>query len=332
MPRRKTPLGMRLLLILLCVALLVAAFFLLRRQELQPDQRGQLTANYYGRKTVTVDGKTYAERRGLTPVLLIGYDKTASSSGAGFRSGGQSDFMLLLVIDEESRAVRRLQLERDTMTEIQVLSILGKDAGTNTLQLCLAHGYGNVPSECNERTVSAVSHLLQGVDLEYYAAFNIDAIPVLNDAVGGVDVLIEDDFSGVDPVLKMGETVHLEGDHATAFVRARKSLGAGTNEERMRRHRTYLQAVESKFISLLKADASFVNTFFTAVDPVLESNLSRGRMINEVNRAKDYDILPVETFPGEYKTGLDGYVEFHPDADSILSWVLRTFYTPVEET
>ena len=71
-------------------------------------------------------------------------------------------------------------------------------------------------------------------------------------------------------------------------------------------------------------------SYVVTVDPVLESNLSRGRMINEVNRAKDYDILPVETFPGEYKLGHDGFMEFHPDTDSILSWVLSTFYTPVE--
>ena len=328
--REKPPLKLRLLLVFLCVALLITAVILLRMQEQQPEQRGQLTENYLDRKTVTIAGKTYAERRGLTPILLIGYDKTESSSDFGYRSGGQSDFMLLTILDEENHTVRRLQLERDTMTEIQVLSILGKDAGTNTLQLCLAHGYGNVPEECNRRTVSAVSHLLQGIDLEYYVAFNIDAIPVLNDAIGGVDVLIEDDFSAIDPVLKMGETVHLEGKHATTFVRTRKQIGSGTNEERMRRHRAYLSAVETKFTSLLKDSASFVNTFFSTVDPILESNLSRGRMINEVNRAKDYDILPVETFPGEYKLGHDGFMEFHPDTDSILSWVLSTFYTPVE--
>ena len=302
---------------------------ILNNEDQETEQRGTVSANFYQDEMIEVNGQKYAEKKKLLPILLIGYDKSENSAGYGYRNGGQSDFMLLLVLDEDSKTIHRLQLERDTMTEVKVLSVLGKDAGTNTLQLCLSHGYGNVPAECNERTVSAVSHLLHGIDLDLYVAFNIDAIPVLNDAIGGVDVLIEDDFSETDPVLKMGETVHLEGKHGTSYVRARMSVGSGTNEERMRRHRTYLQAVETKFTSLLKGSASFVNTFFSMVDPVLESNLSRGRMINEVNRAKDYDILPVETFPGEYKIGHDGYMEFHPDTDSILSWVLSTFYTPV---
>ena len=304
---------------------------ILNNEDQETEQRGTISANFYQDEMIEVNGQKYAEKKNLLPILLIGYDKSENSAGYGYRNGGQSDFMLLLVLDEDSKTIHRLQLERDTMTEVKVLSVLGKDAGTNTLQLCLSHGYGNVPEECNNRTVEAVSHLLQGIDIPFYIAMNLDGIPVLNDAIGGVDVLIEDDFTGTDDTLIQGQTVHLEGAHATAYIRARMSVGEGTNEERMRRHRTYLEAASTQLRKNVAADKSWINKFLADTSDVLETNLSRGRLINEVNRAKDYDILPVATFTGEYKIGRDGYMEFHPDEDSILSWVLNTFYTSVPE-
>ena len=328
--RTNRSLAKRLAAVFLVVALAAAVIILLSGEENPPEERGTLSDSFYSDKTVTVNGKEYRERKDLTPILLIGYDKSENNSGYGYRNGGQSDFMLLLVLDENAKTVRRLQLERDTMTEVRVLSVLGKDAGTNTLQLCLAHGYGNVPEECNQRTVEAVSRLLQGIDIPFYIAMNLDGIPVLNDALGGVDVLIEDDFTGVDDTLVKGQAVHLEGQHAVTFVRSRQQIGTGTNEERMRRHRAYLEAAREKLLKNISEDKTFANTFFSETEDVLETNLSRGRLINELNRAREYDILPVDTFTGEYSTGHDGYVEFRPDENSILSWVLDAFYVPAE--
>ena len=321
----------KLIPVIICIVILVVMAIILNNEDQKPEQRGTVSGDFYQDNFIEVNGQKYAEKKDLLPILLIGYDKSENSAGYGYRNGGQSDFMLLLVLDEESKTIHRLQLERDTMTEVKVLSVLGKDAGTNTLQLCLSHGYGNVPEECNKRTVEAVSHLLQGIDIQFYIAMNLDGIPVLNDAIGGVDVLIEDDFTGVDDTLIQGQIIHLEGLHATNFVRTRKSIGKGTNEERMRRHRTYLEAASTQLRKNIASDKSWINTFLADTNDILETNLSRGRLINEVNRAKEYDILPVETFTGEYKIGRDGYMEFHPDQDSILSWVLNTFYTRVPE-
>ena len=34
----------------------------------------------------------------------------------GYRDGGQSDFLLLLVLDHKNKTIRQLQIDRDTMT------------------------------------------------------------------------------------------------------------------------------------------------------------------------------------------------------------------------
>lgn len=294
-----------------------------------PAQKGELTEHYENRKVISVSGKNYRERAGLTTMLLMGYDRTGQASTV-YRDGGQSDFMMLVVIDSAEKRVRRLQLDRDTMAAVGVLSVLGKDMGTSTLQLCLAHGYGANPQDCNERAVRAVSNLLQGVEIGFYVSMPMSGIPALNDVLGGVDVLIEDDFSGVDDTLIMGQTVHLMGEHAYNFLHERRSIGDGTNKGRMRRHQAYLNGATKQLTEHLNADGSFANRLLNAMDDVLETNMSKGRLINEINRAYQYDICPVDTISGEYSLGKNGFVEFYANEQDIVAWVLDTFYTPVD--
>ena len=56
-----------------------------------------------------------------------------------------------------------------------------------------------------ENTLNAVENLLEGADIEYYVAMNMDAIGILNDALGGVTVTLEDDFTAADPTHAAGE-------------------------------------------------------------------------------------------------------------------------------
>lgn len=62
--------------------------------------------------------------------------------------------------------------------------------------------------------------------IDGYAMVNVGAVSVVNDMVGGVTVTIEDDFSEVDPTLKMGETVTLMGEQARELREtAKRSCG-----------------------------------------------------------------------------------------------------------
>ena len=79
----------------------------------------------------------------------------------------------------------------------------------------------------------------------------------MNDMVGGVTVTIEDDFSEVDPTLKMGETVTLMGEHAENYVRQRKEVADGRNESRMQRQSSYEEAFKPAFRRNVMRTTSF---------------------------------------------------------------------------
>ncbi|MBQ9474805.1 MAG: hypothetical protein IJU69_00925, partial [Bacteroidales bacterium] len=87
-------------------------------------------------------------------------------------------------------------------------------------------------------------------------------------------------------------------------------------------------AATNQLRAKLKENANFADTLLDAVEEVMVSNFTRGRIINEVMRAYQYDILPVETLTGEYTIGADGYQQFHADPDGLFAWVVDALYTP----
>ena len=92
--------------------------------------------------------------------------------------------------------------------------------------------------------MKAVSELLHNQYIDEYTALSQDAIKVINNAVGGVTVKIEDDFSDSDKSLKKGKTIKLSDDQAQHYVHDRMNVGDGSNECRMRRQNEYMKGLK----------------------------------------------------------------------------------------
>ena len=110
------------------------------------------------------------------------------------------------------------------------------------------------------------------------------------------------------------------------FVRGRTGIGDQTNASRMTRQRIYMESAASRFKSLASANKSFINTFLDTLEEVLITDMSRGRMFNELNRAYKYKLLPIERLEGEYSIGKDGFKQFNADDEYISAWVLANLY------
>ncbi|MBR6351530.1 MAG: LCP family protein, partial [Firmicutes bacterium] len=202
---------------------------------------------------IEAEGVSYGLKKGLKTYLFIGVDHRNDGVEAGQTvETGNSDVMHLYIVDEANKQYRVLELNRDTVVTVDILNAYGTVVGQTQQQLSFAFGY-SIDAKANcENVVRAISNLLGGIQVDGYAALYMDSIIPLNDAVGGVDVKIEDDFSAMDPTLVMGETVHLEGQHAQNFVRGRMSVGDGSNASRMRRQRVYMNALTAKIRSEVK--------------------------------------------------------------------------------
>ena len=280
-------------------------------------------------ETVEVNGVTYRKKTNLTTILVLGVDHDTQES-YNYREAGQADFERLIVLDADNKTVQQLQIDRDTMTPVTVLGLLGDRYEPVTQQISLGYAFGDGRESSCEVTVEAVENLLGGQKIDQYLSMGLDGISVLNDLVGGVTVTLEDDFSALDPAMTKGTTLTLQGDQAEIFVRSRRSIGVGTNEARMTRQEQYIQQLSKQLDQKVQASQDFILEAYDALEPYLTTDVARGQLANEAWAARDYTRLDTITPKGTHQVGEDGFMEFYPDADSLQQAVLELFYEKVE--
>lgn len=276
-------------------------------------------------KSITVDGVNYFPRQDITVLMLMGIDERGPvQKSESYVNTGENDMVALAVFDEVEKTYNVLVLNRDTMMDVHVLGIGGKEAGTIFAQLALAHTYGSGLEDSCENTVRTVSDFLSGLTVDYYLSMNMDAISILNDAVGGVTVNVTDDFSKVDESIPMGE-VTLDGEQALSFVQTRKDVSDQLNVSRLERHKEYIGNFVTAFNEKVKESDTFVLEVYEDVAPYVVSDCSINSMSSMLNRYADYTLGEIVTPEGENVYSGE-YMEFYADEASLQKLILDMFY------
>lgn len=276
-------------------------------------------------KTITRDGVDYFPRQDITVMLVLGIDEFGIRSPSdGPYNEGAADMVALMIFDEKNEQTRILCLNRDTMLDVSVLGIDGRKAGTTYAQLAISHIYGSGMEDSCENTRNTVSDFLYGITIDHYVSANMDAITIMNDAVGGVTVTIQDDFSQVDPSLTMGE-VTLMGEQAINYVRTRKNLGDQLNVSRMERQKEYASGFMDAFRNKVGEGESFALSLYEQVSPYIVTDCSTTVLTSMMERYADYEIVEIVSPEGKNIMG-EEYYEFHVDEEKLDDLILRLFY------
>lgn len=326
--------------ILAVVLVLLVGMLLLQRWENTQDapvsSQGPSSAVEAGapvddREITYYNGTAYARREDLETVLLLGVDKFEGETPEGYLNNQQADFLLLLVMDKENETCTPIQLNRDTMTQIQILGVTGEPAGTFTGQLALAHTYGSGEEDSCENTVLAVSNLLYGMEIDHYVSLTMDGVAILNDLVGGVTVEVLDDFSGIDDTLVQGETVTLQGQQALTYVRSRGGLEDSSNLHRMERQRQYLSALQQQLKQASQQDSGFTLDALLQLNEYMVSDCTVNQLSDLGDSLAAYQVSDILTTLGDAQEG-EEFMEFTVDEDALQQLVMDVFYEPVEES
>ena len=278
-------------------------------------------------KTIRRGNIEYFPRQDITTVLVMGIDRYGPVQSSGsYQNQGSADMDLLLIFDEAAQVCNVLYLNRDTMLEMPVLGIGGRQAGTAYGQLALAHTYGSGLEDSCENTRQTISDFLYGISIDYYVAMNMDAISILNDAVGGVTVEVEDDFSKVDPSITKG-TVTLLGQQSVNFVRSRWNVGDQLNLSRIQRQKAYIAGFVESFKAKKDSDPGFMVAAYEEVLPYVVTDCSINAISGMIDRYSGYTFSQVITPEGENVLG-EKYMEFYVDEEALDTLILRLFYAP----
>lgn len=276
-------------------------------------------------KTIEHDGVKYFPKQDIETFLIIGVDQEGPmTENAYFENGGMADAVMVLILDRTKEAVDVVTLNRDTMTEIPTLGIDGKPAGSIEGQLALSYAYGDGMERSCENAKEAVSNLLMGVEMDHYVALNMDAVKILNDAVGGVTVEVLDDFSLVDPDIHYGYYT-LQGDEALTYIRARKDVGEHLNVNRMERQQEYMKNFYEALKSAVLERPEFALDVYEDLEPYMVTDCSETTLAGMMDKYNRYDLREFIVPEGENVEG-EKYMEFHLDEEAFQEMVLERFF------
>ena len=152
----------------------------------------------------------------------------------------------------------------------------------------------------------------------------MDAISIINDAVGGVTVNVTDDFSEIGWDVPKGEYT-LYGDEAEKFVRARMGLGDGLNSSRMERQKEYaLRFMEAVELKTEQNDLCALEIYEDVSEYIL-TDCSLDTISSLSQKFEDYEFKDVVSPKGEYVLG-EKFYEFYIDETDLESIVLKYLY------
>ncbi|MFI5855107.1 LCP family protein [Streptomyces parvulus] len=183
--------------------------------------------------------------RGAQNVLLIGSDSRAGDGNARYgRDSGteRSDTTILLHLAAGRDRATAVSLPRDLMVDVP--GCRGRD-GSRTEPVFAQFNYAFAAggSACSIRTVEK----LTGIRVDHHVVVDFQGFKKMVDALDGVEVCLREPVDDKDAGLRLpAGRVTLDGEQALGYVRARKSLGDGSDTDRMDRQQRFLGALVNK--------------------------------------------------------------------------------------
>lgn len=189
---------------------------------------------------------------------------TALMLGVDEREGdkGRSDTVIVLTVNPQKNSVKMLSIPRDTYTEI-----IGR--GTQD-KINHAYAFGGV-----EMAMDTVENFLD-IPIDYYLKVNMEGFQDIVDAVGGITVTNDLEFTEGSFHFAKGP-IELDGREALAYVRMRKQDPQG-DFGRQKRQRQVIQGVLNKGASL--GSLTKFDNIFKALGQNVKTNMTFDEMVD----------------------------------------------------
>lgn len=238
-------------------------------------------------------GDKVVEEQKPVSVLLLGVDQRPGERG-------RSDSIMVMTLNPTRNESRLISIPRDTKVDI-----VGK--GTND-KINHAYSFGGP-----EMAIKTVEKFLN-IPINYYAEINMEGFTSLVDAVGGVTVYNDLDFTSAGTHFSVGK-INLTGANALKYTRMRYEDPRGDFGRQMRQRQVIEQVVGK-----LSSDVSISN--FNAIMDVVgknaQTNVSfkpmRTLAFDYMDAFRNQKNLKLEGTGGKES---DGIYYWHPTDDSL---------------
>jgi len=311
--------GMLLIIAGLLLITMVIMLVVTQRSQEEPTEESQTS-----QRIITYNGEAYAYNNNLVNILFLGIDhtdpvQTQEISG----EAGQADSIIIISINKTDETATLYQVNRNSMTEIDVYDTSGNKQSSYEGQICLQFAYGDGEETSCWATKKTVQELLYDLPIDGYFAMNISSISTINDAVGGVTLTVPEDYTNLNAAFVKGTTLTLTGEQAESYVRSRDHAVTGSNQQRMQRQIQYLTALMNQ------VKASDQEALYETIMPLVSPYMTTDLSADQLKQMMDYTYLMEDTgsVPGETTYNAEtAYDEFHVDEQALYQDLLQRFY------
>ena len=280
---------------------------------------------------ITYKGKEYQYNEDVINFLCLGIDNSTPVEQANEMKGqGLADAIILVSINVESGKIKILAIPRDTYVPVKMYNDQGKFLGEKNMQLTLQYYYGKTAKDSCELMVNTVSNLLFKVPIQRYCAINLEAIPILNDAIGGVDVQVLGDVEVGGRPYHAGETIHLQGKMAEDYIRDRDCDVFASSMSRLERQKQYMTNYFATAMAHVRNDLTLPVSIYQSLQGNMYTNISveditylAPEMLDVTLTAEDMSMIPGEV------TQPDDHEAYMVNSEQLKELVVNFFYTEV---
>lgn len=291
---------------------------------------------------VVYENGVYEYNEDTLNFLLMGIDhegeldKNTDLSDWG---AGQADAIFLISINRHSNEVSVIGIPRNTMVELDIYNENEQRIDTIYNQICLQYGYAGGGELGLSTMKESVSELFYGLPIHGACAISFDAVGIILEKIGGVEVTVPDDMTSLDAGYKAGSRLLLTKENIMPYLRYRDMAALGSPTTRLTRQKEFLEKAIRQTISQVKRNPRLVSDIYKAVIPYMNTDIT---LDEAVYLAAEFVNYRIEKDSFYQLTGEDRQVDFvnesgkndfyddlYLDEDTTRQLVMKLFYEEV---
>ncbi len=292
---------------------------------------------------VVYDGKVYEYRDDMLNFLLLGIDHDGSLSTETKLSdwnAGQADTIFLVSLNQTDKEISVIGIPRNAMVDVEIYNSESERVETIFNQICLQYGYAGGGALGLQKMKESVSELMCGLPIHGACAVSFNAISLITDRLGGIEVVVPDDMTQYDKSFAQGSTQILTGKNVIDYLRYREYKTLGSPTTRLVRQKEFMRVAMGRVMQEIKNNPVFVTDIYKSVKAYMNTDISVDEAVYIASKALDCTLAEQSFYQlsgedrAEYfvrENGVeDFYNDYYIDKEALQKIMFEVYYREVK--
>lgn len=292
---------------------------------------------------VVYDGKVYEYRDDMLNFLLLGIDHDGSLSTETKLSdwnAGQADTIFLVSLNQTDKEISVIGIPRNAMVDVEIYNSESERVETIFNQICLQYGYAGGGELGLQKMKESVSELMCGLPIHGACAVSFNAISLITDRLGGIEVVVPDDMTQYDKAFAQGSIQILTGKNVIDYLRYREYKTLGSPTTRLVRQKEFMRVAMGRVMQEIKNNPVFVTDIYKSVKAYMNTDISVDEAVYIASKALDCTLAEQSFYQlsgedrAEYfvrENGVeDFYNDYYIDKDALQKIMFEVYYREVK--